>query len=126
MSHELRPVCLLLFQGHAVESELLFRSTKSADFRTRIDILFKGVSEFHLRTSSHGLSITQASDSDVQSVFSLLKHLSPEHGRKLFMVKGEDFVGHVAALVVAAHEDEGEYSDPSFFARQISHESEGH
>ena len=97
-------------------SELLFRSTKCPEFRTRIDVFFKGVSEFHLPTTSHGLSITEASDSDVQKVCSLRKSLSPDDGIKLFMVQGTDFVGHVTALLVACHEDEGEYDEPSFFA----------
>jgi hypothetical protein len=95
-------------------SELLFRSTKSPEFTTRIDVFFKGVSEFHLPTTSHGLSIAEASDSDIQKVCSLRK--SPDHGSKLFRVQGRDFVGHVTALLVACHEDEGEYDEPSFFA----------
>ena len=95
-------------------SELLFRSTKSPEFTTRIDVFFKGVSEFHLPTTSHGLSIAEASDSDIQKVCSLRKSL--DHGSKLFVVRGTDFVGHVTALFVACHEDEGEYDQPSFFA----------
>jgi hypothetical protein len=97
-------------------SELLFRSTKSPEFTTRIDVFFKGVSEFHLPTTSHGLSITEASDGQIQKVCSLHKSLSLDHGTKLFMVQGSDFVGHVSALHVACHEDEGEHHDPSFFA----------
>jgi hypothetical protein len=30
------------------------------------------------------------------------------------MVKGMDYLGYVAALVVACHEDEGEYDEPCF------------
>jgi hypothetical protein len=97
-------------------SELLFRSTKSPEFTTRIDVFFKGVSEFHLPTTSHGLSIAEASDSVIRKVCSLRKSLPLDHGRKLFMVRGTDFVGYVAALLVACHEDEGEYHEPSFFA----------
>jgi hypothetical protein len=37
--------------GH---SQLLLRSTKSPDCSTRIDVLFKGVSEFHLPASFVG------------------------------------------------------------------------
>lgn len=97
-------------------SELLFRSTKSPELTTRIDVFFKGVSEFHLPTTFHGLSITEASDGEIQKVCSLRKSSSLDHGRKLFMVQGSDFVGHVTALLVACHEDEGEYHEPSFFA----------
>jgi len=100
--------------------ELLFRSTKSPEFTTRIDVFFKGVSEFHLPTTSHGLSNTEASDSEIQKVCSLRKSLSLNHGSKLFMVQGSDFVGHVTALRVACHEDDGEYDEPSFFAPKYS------
>ena len=96
-------------------SELLFRSTKSPEFRTRIDVLFKGVREFHLPTTLHGLSITEASDSDIQKICSLRNSLSLDGGEKLFTVQGSDFAGHITALRVACHEDEGEYDDPSFF-----------
>jgi len=97
-------------------SELLFRSTKSAEFSTRIDVFFKGVKEFHLPTASKGLSITEASDADIQRLCTLRK--SPSFGKdvKVFTVQGADFVGYIAALVALCHEDEGEYHDPSFFA----------
>ena len=97
-------------------SELLFRSTKSPEFRTRVDVFFKGVSEFHLPTTLHGISITEASDSDIQKICSLRKSLSLDSGEKLFMVQGSDFAGHVTALRVSCHEDEREYDEPSFFA----------
>jgi hypothetical protein len=97
-------------------SELLFRSTKSTEFPTRIDVLLKGVKEFHLPTTSKGLSITEASDADIQRLCTLRQ--SPSLGKdvKVFTVQGADFVGYVAALIVLCHEDEGEYHDPSFFA----------
>jgi hypothetical protein len=97
-------------------SELLFRSTKSPEFGTRIDVFFKGVSEFHLPTTLHGLSITEGSDSDIQKICGVRRSLSLDRGEKLFMVQGADFTGHITALRVACHEDEGEYDDPSFFA----------
>jgi len=101
--------------GH---SSLLIRSTKSAEFSTRIDVFFKGVKEFHLPTSFTGLSITEASDADVRKLCSL--RASPSFGKdvKVFKVQGADFLGYVAALIVVSHEDEGEYSDPSFFAKE--------
>jgi hypothetical protein len=36
---------------------------------------------------------------------------------KVFTVRGVDFLGYVAALIVVSHEDEGEYDDPSFFSK---------
>jgi hypothetical protein len=94
---------------------LLLRSTKSADSGTRIDVLFKGVKEFHLPTSFTGLSITEASEADVRQLCSLRKSPSFDKDVKVFKVQGTDFVGYVAALIVFCHEDEGEYHDPSFF-----------
>ena len=105
--------CACCFQGHAVESELLFRSTKSADFRTRIDILFE-ISEFHLRTSSHGLSITQASDSDVQSVFSLLSIYRPERGGSSSWLKERILLVTLLRWSVAAHEVKANTAIPAF------------
>jgi hypothetical protein len=96
-------------------SSLLFRSTKSDGVPTRIDVLFKGVSEFHLPTSFTGLSLTKASDADVQRLCSLRPSLSLGKDRKVFKVQGLDFVGYVAALIAVCHEDEGEYDAPSFF-----------
>ena len=49
-------------------SELLFRSAKSIEYPTRIDVFFKGVKEIHLPTTSNGLSITEASDADIQKI----------------------------------------------------------
>ena len=99
-------------------SELLLRSTKSAEFPTRIDVLFKGVKEFHLPTSFGGLSITVASEAEVQKLCSLRQPLSFSKDVKVFKVQGDDFMGYVAALIVVCHEDEGEYNDPSFFSPQ--------
>ena len=100
--------------GH---SQLLLRSTKSANCSTRIDVLFKGVSEFHLPASFVGLSITDASDSEVRILCTLRKSPSFEKDVKVFKLQGEDFLGYVAASAVFCHEDEGEYYDPSFFAK---------
>ena len=97
-------------------SELLFRSTKSADFPTRIDVFFKGVKEFHVPTSFTGLSIVEASDADIRRLCNLRKSLSFGKDVKVFKIQGTDFLGYVTALIVVCHEDEGEYNDPSFFA----------
>jgi hypothetical protein len=100
--------------GH---SQLLLRSTKSPTSPTRIDVLFKGVAQFHLPTSFTGLSIAEGTGADVKRLCSL--HASPSLDKdvKVFTIKGVDFVGYVAALVVFSHEDEGEYDDPSFFSK---------
>lgn len=99
--------------GHA---QLLLRSTKSPDFPTRIDVFFKGVRELHLPTVCVGLLIAEASEADVRTLCSLWQ--SPSFKDiKVFRVKGKDFLGYVAALTVACHEDDGEYNTPSFFSK---------
>jgi hypothetical protein len=97
---------------------LLLRSTKSDGFPTRIDVFFKGVKEFHLPTIFTGLSITEASETDVRQLCSLRKSLSIGKDAKVFKVQGSDFIGYVTALIAVCHEDEGEYHDPSFFAKE--------
>ena len=98
--------------GH---SELLLRATKTDEFPTRIDVLFKGVKEFHLPTLCDGLSITDASDEEVLKLCDLRKSPTLFNREKVFVVQGTDFVGYVAALGVFSHEDKGEYVDPSVF-----------
>src|ERR1051326_8377775 len=100
--------------GH---SQLLLRSTKSPQCPTRIDVFFKGVSAFHLPTSFTGLSIAEAPKADVQKLCTLPESFLFDGGAKVYKVEGTDFVGYVAALMVACHEDEGEYHAPSFFSK---------
>jgi hypothetical protein len=108
--------------GYTVShSELLFRSTKSKEFPTRIDVFLKGVEEFHLPTAFDGLSIEEATGEDLERLSVLRKATSLRHGAKIFVVKGKEFVGYVVALGIWCHEDEGEYYDPSFFATCIHH-----
>ena len=97
--------------------QLLLRSTKSPAFPTRIDVFFKGVVQFHLPTSFSGLSITEGSDADVRKVCSVQESLPFGKDVKVFIVKGLEFVGYVAALIAAFHEDDGEYDGPSFFSK---------
>jgi hypothetical protein len=99
--------------GHG---QLLLRSTKAPNLPTRIDVLFKGVSEFHSPTTLSGLSVQEASDNQIRKLCSLRESPSFNHGVKVYTVKGTDFIGYVAASICACHEDEGEYHDPSFFS----------
>jgi len=100
--------------GH---SQLLLRSTKSPDFPTRIDVFFKGVKEIHLPTSFTGLSITEASQADIQKLCILQTHPSMGSDLKYLQIQGVGFLGYVMALIVVWHEDSGEYDEPSFFAK---------
>lgn len=99
--------------------ELLLRSTKSKEFPTRIDVFLKGVEEIHLPTVLDGIWIEEASVEDLEQLPSQRKTMSLRNGAKVFVMKGNEFVGYVVALGVWCHEDEGEYYDPSFFLTNI-------
>ena len=96
--------------GH---SQLLLRSTKYRDFKTRIDVYFKGVEAFHLPAILTGLTLSEAAETEV----ALLCNLQVAFGKevKVFKAEGIGFVGYVAAKIALCHEDEGDYDDPSFF-----------
>jgi hypothetical protein len=96
--------------GH---SELLLRSIKSGDSSTRIDVFFKNVHVMHLPTIFEGLIITELSHEESRG----LSILPFQGTAKVFGVRGATFAGYVVAGVVAFHEDEGEYNDPSFFSK---------
>jgi hypothetical protein len=105
-----------LWSYSASHGELLFRSTKSPEFPTRIDVLFKGVKEFHLPTTSKGLLIELASDKDARKLCTLRQSPSFDKDVKIFRIQGAGFVGYIAALIALWHEDDGEYHESSFFA----------
>lgn len=92
---------------------MLLRSTKSADQPTRVDVLFKDVGVINLPTSFHGLSISEASETERDK----LPRFEPKsvRTRKVFLVRSGNFQGYVIAGTVVSHEDRGEYSDASFF-----------
>lgn len=100
--------------GHA---QLLLRSVKSAGSPTRSDVVFKGVAELHLPASLRGLRIAEASESEIRILCSLHQPPSLSKDVKVFGVRGVDYFGYVAAVIVMFHEDEGEYDEPSFFAK---------
>src|SRR5215469_6385697 len=78
--------------------QLLLRSNKSPDAPTRIEVLFEGVMEFHLPTIFGGLSVQLASDDEIRNLCILrASFLSEFRQFKIYMVKGTDFVGYVAA-----------------------------
>lgn len=96
--------------------QLLLRSTKSPDFPTRIDVFFKGVEQFHLPTILEGLFIREATEAEIGSLCSLREASFPKNV-KVFVVRGRGYVGYIAASLTVFHEDQGEYNDPSFFAK---------
>lgn len=97
--------------GHG---QLLLRSPKAVNLPTRFDVLFKNVSAIHLPTTLDRLRISEANDEEKVSPH-LGLDVATAQSRKIFVVRGSDFVGYVIAGVVVWHEDEGDYSDPSYF-----------
>jgi len=95
-------------------SELLLRSTKASGVATRVDVFFKNVAAIHLPTIMDGLAVSEATD-DGKSELDLQIDPSRLKERKVFVIRGYDFVGYVIAGAIAWHEDDGEYHDPSFF-----------
>ena len=97
--------------GHA---QLLLRSPKAVDLPTRVDVLFKNVAAIHLQTNLDSLRVSEAIEGEEIGLHSGLGATISKN-RKIFVVRGSDFVGYVIAGAIAWHEDDGEYHDPSFF-----------
>jgi hypothetical protein len=91
---------------------LLLRSTKTATFRTRIDVLFQNVKAVKLPTRLDGLSVRPASDDELRAIEEDSGLLAAEDTR-FFIVEGSGYAGYVVAGVMVTHVDEGEYNEPS-------------
>ena len=91
---------------------LLLRSTKGPTHPTRFEVLFKGVALINLPTSFDGLTISVASNQETSALAPQLGALL-RHKQHLFLIDGGTFSGHVIAGLVAWHEDQGEYHQPS-------------
>lgn len=98
--------------GHG---QLLLRSTKDPDFSTRVDVLFKNVAAIHLPTILAGMTVSDATDSE-KSELNLQIDPSRLEGRKIFVVRGSNYLGYVVAGNVASHEDDRDYHEPSHFS----------
>jgi hypothetical protein len=98
--------------GHG---QLLLRSPKSAGLSTRVDVLFKNVAAIHLPTILDGLAVSEATEGQKSELRVQVDPLRLE-GRRVFVVRGTNFMGYVVAGVVASHEDEREYHEPSHFS----------
>ena len=102
--------------GHG---QLLLRSTKTTDFSTRIDVLFKDVGAIHLPMTLDGLALTEATEDEKVELRPQIA--SPRlRDRKVFVVSGSNFTGYVVAGMVAWHEDDLEYYDPSYFSFSLT------
>jgi hypothetical protein len=91
--------------GHG---QLLFRSTKSPEYPTRVDVLFKNVALIQMPTVFNGMAVrlTDATPSVELGKLALT-------GRRIFEITGTGVRGYVIASIVMTHEDEGNHGDPS-------------
>lgn len=95
--------------------DLLFRSTKSPEHPTRIDILFKNVAHINLPTSFDGLLVSVLSEEEISNVGQGLG-IQGMKERYVFSIVSANTSGFVVAGLVAWHEDQGEYSHASIVA----------
>lgn len=91
---------------------LLLRSVKSAESRTRVDVVFKPVSHLNLPASLDGLVVRMLDDVERGTVAGTAR-LSLEPSDRIYAVSGQGFEGWVVSETMGWHEDEGEYNDPS-------------
>jgi hypothetical protein len=101
--------------GHG---QLLLRSNRSDEVPTRIEVLFKDVAALELPTLFDGLSITEATPDEAQGLNVQLGSW-PIHRRKVFVLRGTNYLGYVIAGAVFWHEDEGSHYDESFFQKSF-------
>jgi len=93
-------------------SRLLLRSPRTSTKDTRIDVLFQNVKALKLPTLLAGLSVRSATTEELRSIENEIGVLEDRQTR-VFVVEGTDYEGYVVASVMAAHEDQGSYQDPS-------------
>ncbi|BCY09800.1 hypothetical protein [Actinoplanes sp. L3-i22] len=95
---------------------LLLRSTRDDAHPTRIDLVFGGVRRMLLQPVFEGLSISLASDERRESVE---RGLGGTWGSGALYFLDDEGANFVAAGPPAWHEDEGSYTDPSFFQSML-------
>jgi len=90
----------------------LFRSRKSDQYPTRLDILFQDVRAVELRFWTEGLFIEEMDPKFIESRASNPLGLM-ERGNKAYAISGADWSGFIVGGIMLAHEDDKEFSDPS-------------
>ncbi len=88
--------------------QLLLRRAKSNDHPTRVDVLFSNVPYMRLATVFDQLHVSEEDIATLPSLgaLSLLDRL-------IYSINGSNTDGLVIAGSVVAHEDQGEYDEPS-------------
>jgi|ERR1700722_9943333 len=103
--------------GHSL---LLLRSNKSSEFSTRVEILFSGVAALKLPTTFEGLSIIEVSGQDETAGLDLELGYGSLTAKRVFVLRGSNFTGHVVASALFSHEDDKEHFDRSYFKEAFS------
>jgi hypothetical protein len=99
-------------------AQLMLRGNRSETFTTRIDVLFKGVAAINLPTIFDGFLVTESTGDEVRELNLQLGSNSLVRQRT-FIIRGQNFAGHVVALAMFWHEDSGFHYDESFFQKSF-------
>lgn len=109
---------------HYAHGLLLLRSGFSHKYRTRVDILFQDVVAIENRMYMQDLEIREVDSSFVANAGSCPeKMIAPGH--KVFSLSFEGGTGFIIAGDVAVHEDEKQFSAPSFFITKMQVSDDG-
>lgn len=93
---------------------MLFRSGKTPEYPTRIDVLFKDVRAMELRAWFSRLEITEVDPEFLLDTPSK-GHELMEVGNRVYRIDGGCWSGFIVGGAVFVHEDEGELFQPSKF-----------
>jgi len=94
-------------------SQLLLRSNRTAEFDTRVEVLFKGVGAVQLPTVLSGLEVSEIPMEHAPGELRTLLTDEDWIGRKLYMIRSGGSTGYVVAIAAFFAEDHGEYYAPS-------------
>jgi hypothetical protein len=94
---------------------LLFRSTKSASEKSRIDVYCQNVQLINVPTVMQSLAISLESAESKETLCRQLGLNVPKQ-HKLYQINYGTSLGQVLANNIVWHEDTLEYYDPSFFS----------
>jgi hypothetical protein len=97
---------------------LLLRSTKTATFGTRIDILFQNVHALKLPSRLGGVAVRLVSGEEEAAL--LLDSGAQCEDANTYVLEGTGYSGYVIAGPVVVHEDEGEYDEESVLLRPLT------
>lgn len=91
---------------------LLFRSGKTNEHKTRIDVLIRDVRAMEIRSWSDGLEIEEV-DKEYLIGFRSNPIEMVEPANKIYALQGKGWQGFVVGGALSVHEDEAELMDPS-------------